>query len=238
MNNKKLKVASYNIGSVLSEIRRDHVLRHLQDSTEIVDIDVLCLQEVFLTWGEKKLAEEKWIVRAFPYSVYGENAQFKDGCMGNVTLSKYPIKEWENFDLSVKGRESRGCLSTFIDLPEQITLEVLNVHLGLRHRERQQQFKFLLDYAGKAAAHLPIILAGDFNDWKSALHTLVMKNGIMRDASEDHLGKLTKTFPSILPLFPLDRLYYRNLHLHQFCRYYKGWRGVSDHLPVVAMFSY
>ena len=40
----------------------------------------------------------------------GENRKHRGFGYGNVVLSRFPIRMMRNYDLSVRGREERGCL--------------------------------------------------------------------------------------------------------------------------------
>jgi len=52
-------------------------------------------------------------------------------------------------------------------------------------------------------------------------------------------GKHAVTFPSRLPFFALDRIYYRNLKCMKVDVLRKGlWNQLSDHLPTVAEFEF
>lgn len=233
----ELKIVSFNIGSVMNELRRARIFDYLGHCQDLKAVDVLCLQEVYMTWQEKESLQDSLKMEGFPYFAFGENAQFKRGCMGNVTLSRHPIEESESFDLSQKGRESRGCVETSIRLADSRLFRILNVHLGLRAWERKKQFQFLSHYIGEFPDKSRMILAGDFNDWKGVLHSIAIEGGVIFDAGETYCKKLVKTFPSLCPCLPLDRIYFKNLKLKEFTRLTRGWRAISDHLPITATFS-
>ena len=76
----------------------------------------------------------------------------------------------------------------------------------------------------------PVILAGDFNDVYGNLGRRHLEPSGFRPA----VGKI-KTFPAILPLRPLDRIYYRGrLKLvRSFASHTKVARQASDHLPLI-----
>ena len=57
---------------------------------------------------------------------------------GNCILSRHPITATRSYDLSVAGREKRGCLRADVDLGGS-SLHVFNCHLGLDRRERRRQ---------------------------------------------------------------------------------------------------
>ena len=60
------------------------------------------------------IAEEVW-----PHSVYGRNAVYEAGHHGNAILSRFPILQSFNTDVSAHRFESRGLLHCEIELPGQ-----------------------------------------------------------------------------------------------------------------------
>ena len=84
-----------------------------------------------------------------------------------------------------------------------------------------------------------MIVAGDFNDWRhSASRTLAARLGLA-EVSVLFSGKPARTFPSILPMLRLDRIYVRGFAVVG-ARAHRGrpWRLLSDHLAVSAELSY
>ena len=75
----------------------------------------------------------------------------------------------------------------------------------------------------------PVIVAGDFNDWR------LKANVRLSDYLVEAVGKPTSSFPAHLPMLRLDRIYLRNA---QACpaRVLSGypWSHLSDHAPLVA----
>ena len=59
----------------------------------------------------------------------------------------------------------------------------------------------------------PLILAGDFNDWRQK-SALSLGNALnLKEVFVDSNGKRPKTFPARLPVLSLDRVYTRNLEV-------------------------
>jgi endonuclease/exonuclease/phosphatase family metal-dependent hydrolase len=81
----------------------------------------------------------------------------------------------------------------------------------------------------------PLILAGDFNDWTNALSYFFAQEMLLNDVMIKARGRPQASYPSFLPLISIDRIYYRNL-IYRAARIMKvvGWKGASDHLPIVA----
>ncbi len=232
----KLRVVTYNIRSLASERRQEKVFRKIRARLAGSPPDVLCLQEVFVEHGAAEF-DHAILKDIFPYVAFGQNASFGSGHLGNAVLSRSPIESWENYDLSIKGREPRGCLKTTIELPEGKNLYLLVVHLGLRYGERQKQFQFLSNYLNKISMRVPLLVAGDFNDWHYGLHSLLYKKVRLFDVHEAHSGRLARTFPAWFPVLPLDRIYFSDVSLLESKVLHDGWRMVSDHLPLMAAFE-
>ena len=52
----------------------------------------------------------------YPYYVTGLNVKLNKGMYGNTTLSKFPITQSRNIDLTVGKRKARGCQYSSIQL--------------------------------------------------------------------------------------------------------------------------
>ena len=112
---------------------------------------------------------------------------------------------------------------------------LFNLHLGLAGFERTMQLRKVLSSEVLRHTHesTATIIGGDFNDvWGGLGKGILEPQGFI-----PALG-MTKTFPAILPLRPLDRVYYRGgLKLSQsFASHAKLSRHASDHLPVILDF--
>jgi endonuclease/exonuclease/phosphatase family metal-dependent hydrolase len=171
---------------------------------------------------------------------YGRNAVYPHGHHGNAVLSRFPMLTQENLDISAHLFESRGLLHCEVNLGENLpTLHCINVHLGLFERGRQWQIRALVErIRAEVPDDAPLVIAGDFNDWRSkggrtltdALHCV--------EVFERVTGRPARTFPSMLPMFRLDRIYARGLrvvdaHVHYATR---GAR-MSDHAALAATFE-
>ena len=249
---KTLKVATYNIHKGLSHFNRRVVLHELRARLRELDADIVFLQEV---QGEHSLhgkhyhnypagsqhefiAEEVW-----PHSAYGKNSVYEAGHHGNAILSRFPILQSLNTDVSAHRFESRGLLHCEIELPnllqsvvEQQRVHCLCVHFGLFATGRRAQIKALIEYVrDEIPADAPLIIAGDFNDWRNQLgKTLSGELGI-DDAFHLHRGNPARSFPSGLPMLRLDRIYVRGFDvLHSSVHDGAVWRRLSDHVALSA----
>lgn len=240
-----LKVLTYNIHRAIGVDRRfrpERIVRVLQH----YQADVVLLQEVdegAPRSRELNLAQELARVAGYPHFALGHNVSLRKGRYGNATLSRFPIVRERNIDLSVaQSWIRRGCQHTSVQVDGR-TLEVFNLHLGLSARERQHQIELLSrsHEFGDVAAGTPMLVGGDFNDWRSLLRPTFTNGFGFRCATDSKAGRrgAIATYPSFSPQGGLDRIYFRGplrLLAARRCRLQVS-RVASDHLPVIADFE-
>jgi Metal-dependent hydrolase len=235
-----LRVVTYNVHRCRGLDRKLHPGRILDVLLEI-DADLVALQEVLNLEGDAKEMNQALYLAdqlGFHY-VIGGNIVLQRGCYGNVILSRFPIVDSCNHDISVSGREPRGCLRADLEIGEH-RLHVFNIHLGTSMRERRLQAQKLM---GNEVLRKPDlsghrIVLGDFNDWtRIGLITRMLSQEMKAVDLRKHL-KWVCTYPSVLPIFHLDHIYHDSgLHLERF-RLHRTRTALvaSDHLPLVADF--
>ena len=80
----------------------------------------------------------------------------------------------------------------------------------------------------------PLIVAGDFNDWRGRADAVLRSCGLGEVFREAH-GEHARSFPARWPLLRLDRIYVRQvaaarpLPLPR-----RPWATLSDHAPLAA----
>jgi len=247
-NNQLLRVCSYNIHKGFCAVNIRPILSDLRHAIRTVDADLVFLQEVVgerLNPGRHSvgiqssgfhypqfeyLADGVW-----PHHAYGRNAIYQKGHHGNAILSKNPFLDWDNIDVSQWWFSQRGIL-----LGRLVTgVYVVCVHFGLFSRERNKQLlKLLALLHSKVPEDQPLIIAGDFNDWTGSLHRKLTSDLGFNEAYSDIHGRPAKTFPSRLPVFQMDRIYYRNIQLLD-AEVLSGspWQRLSDHRAIYASFN-
>jgi endonuclease/exonuclease/phosphatase family metal-dependent hydrolase len=148
-----------------------------------------------------------------------------DGDYGQMLISRWPLSDTVVHDLSYPEREPRRAIATRIATPHG-PLRVVATHLGLSIHERRQQADKLIGIAGDEK--IATIVMGDFNDWFWV--------GSVRKALSRELPGRTRfrTFPSLLPMLRLDRIYCRPSGAFVDCYTDPAARHISDHLPVIA----
>jgi endonuclease/exonuclease/phosphatase family metal-dependent hydrolase len=164
-------------------------------------------------------------------AAFGPNLVVAGRPYGNAIVSRWPIARAQNYDLSVRGREPRGCLRADLELPGGASLHVFNLHLGLSGGERRRQAAQLLsaDLLRDAALTAPLVVCGDFNVW---LPGRVPR--LLRRELDDAARAAGPTWPSALPLFRLDRAYVDGGVRVRSCGVCRDplARTASDHLPL------
>ncbi|WP_425477115.1 endonuclease/exonuclease/phosphatase family protein [Luteimonas cucumeris] len=240
-----MNVLTVNVHMGFNLLNRRFILPELREAIREVSADMVFLQEVLgaharyakrhMNWPQgpqyEFLADTLWTQFA-----YGQNAAYPDGHHGNALLSKFPILSQQNRDVSVHGHEQRGLLHCTVQLPGTThPLHTICVHLGLREGHRQRQLGLLCEVIdNEIPGDAPLIVAGDFNDWRTRGHVLMTQCG-MHEAFEQAHGRLARTFPARWPLLPVDRIYLRNARAHApRVLSTHPWSHLSDHVPLFA----
>ncbi len=251
-----ITLATYNIHKGLSALNRKLVIHEVRENLHALDADIVFLQEVQGAHAKNEAKFDDWPDAAqhdhiaegrYHDIVYGVNAEHDQGHHGNAILSAYPVLDWSNQDVSHHRFESRGHLMARIDVPGwDVPLTVVCVHLGLWQKSRTAQIEQLIEMLREAAPnHEPLVVAGDFNDWRSRRGGIskALKEGLgLCEVFEETHGKPARTFPAIFPMLTLDRIYMRGLKIDEVFRLHGDvegvkWRGLSDHVGLAVKLS-
>lgn len=238
-----MRVLSYNIHKGFSFGNTRYLLEEIRHSIRLVNADLVFLQEVVgenrnhhrrvKNWAAQQLeylADEIW-----PHYAYGKNALYSHGHHGNAILSQQPFESFHNVDVSLLPTSQRGILMGKIATGVHVTC----LHFGLFEFERRQQTQKLCEKVGQyVPAHEPLIIAGDFNDWRSQSHHTLLSHMQLQEVFCEKFGRLARSFPARLPLFATDRIYFRNLELID-ADILSGhpWNKLSDHCALYAEFK-
>lgn len=242
----QLRVLTVNTHKGFTVMNRRFVLPELRDAVRAVNADVVFLQEVqgtherhsqrITAWPAAPhyefLADEIW-----PQFAYGRNAVYPSGHHGNAVLSKFPIVAYENHDVSVGRQEARGLLHCTLNVPGEATpVHAICVHLGLVEVHRRRQLELLCEIvARQVPADAPLLVAGDFNDWRDRAHRVLKRCVGLDEVFVRAQGRAARTFPARLPLLRLDRIYVRNARAHRPVALPRHpWSRLSDHAPLAA----
>ncbi|MDO8351177.1 MAG: endonuclease/exonuclease/phosphatase family protein [Gallionella sp.] len=240
-----LNVATYNIHKGFSHFNRRVVVHELRERLRELNADIVFLQEVqgehahhgqrFNNYPDgaqhEFLADQLW-----PHSAYGKNSVYEAGHHGNAILSRFPIVQSLNTDVSAHRFESRGLLHCEIESAGGQQVHCLCAHFGLFAKGRRVQTGALIEYVQNSIPpDVPLIIAGDFNDWRNQMsHPLASELG-MHDVFHLHGGKVARSFPARLPMFRLDRIYVRGFTVqHSEVHVGGAWQRLSDHAALSA----
>lgn len=233
------RIATYNIHKCKGLDLRTSPER-IADVLREIDADIIALQEVVsIENSSAQQNQARFIAESLDFNYrIGENRRHAGGAYGNVVLSRFPVVEDGNFDISIVGREPRGCQHVDVEIHKRRLLHVYNVHLGTSFFERRRQIVRLLDAEILNRRHVaPRILLGDFNEWTHGLASKLLKTHFRSTDLREHLaGK--RTYPGFLPFLHLDHIYYDH-HLkieNAFAHRSRLALVASDHLPLVADF--
>ena len=244
-----LRVATYNIHKGVRGLgpRKRLEIHNLGTAVEAFDADLVFLQEVRLFhtrearrfhrtsfgWPEQGQAD---FLAPEGYGVaYRTNATTRHGEHGNALLSRLPIGDVGHHDVSDHRFEQRGLLHVPVQW-KGTTVHAVVVHFGLVHRSRVRQVERLARYIEAEVPHgEALVVAGDFNDWGERLDAPMRAVGLTRAAAPGSRPVDCATFPSLAPVFGLDRIYLRGLKCST-TAVPRGmaWARMSDHLPLVA----
>ncbi len=167
-----IRVVSYNIHKGRSASGKRESLADLRLGLYGLSPDLLFLQEV---QGRNQLqssldAQHESLAAALRMNTaYGCNVVRPYTDHGNALLSRFPILQYENQDISDHRMEQRGLLHAVIDIDGR-PVHCIVVHLGLFNSGRVRQVQALLDRIKRIVpADEPLLIAGDFNDWNNRL---------------------------------------------------------------------
>jgi endonuclease/exonuclease/phosphatase family metal-dependent hydrolase len=237
---ERIRIVTYNVHKCRGLDQRTSPARIVAVLREL-EADIIALQEVLsLSRASREENQARFIAEELGFNYcFGVNRRLKGGVYGNVVLSRLPIRVARNYDISVRGRERRGCLRADVVLGATHLLHVFNVHLGTAFIERRHQARKLISHAilnNKELAGWRLML-GDFNEWTRGLSSRLLSQHLASIDIRTHLRR-SRTYPGVLPLLHLDHIYHdpalelEGLILHRS----RTALIASDHLPLAADF--
>jgi endonuclease/exonuclease/phosphatase family metal-dependent hydrolase len=150
-------------------------------------------------------------------------------------LSRFPIREHVQHDLSWKTCEPRCSQRVAIDVGGTAPLQIFNVHLGTALLERRYQATRLAAWVHDRRVLSPKLVLGDFNEWSRGIAEDILARKLNSIDLYPHL-KRRRTYPGIFPVLHLDHIYFegtievRRIELPRT----RLAMVASDHLPLVA----
>ena len=228
---QRISIGSYNLHSGVGMDGRRSWSRVAQVLREL-NCDLYALQEVDNQPGdlEESMMLERLARELDMQAVPGLRIVRRTGEYGNAILTRFPVISVRRHDLSHSWFEPRGALDVQLDVRGQ-PLRFIATHLGLRRAERRVQWRSLMAALAESPQHIPVVLAGDMNEWFRHSATL-------RDAHR-MFGEppAPAAFPSFAPILSLTRIWVRprpallSIQTHRS----ELARRASDHLPVKAV---
>ncbi|KGQ02407.1 Uncharacterized protein ybhP [Beauveria bassiana D1-5] len=199
-----IRVVSYNIHKGRSALGRRDSLNELRLGLYGLRPDLVFLQEVQGRNEQKSLldAQHESLAAALKLDVaYGRNAIRHETDHGNALLSRFPILDHENQDISDHRLEQRGLLHATIELDGR-SVHCFVVHLGLFAGSRSRQILALTERIRRMVPDgEPILIAGDFNDWGDRLAPLFVQQlglyEVFSHAPRSHGGELPRLRDSV-----------------------------------------
>lgn len=236
-----LRILTYNIHKGIGGVDRRYNLERTCETIADCAPDVAFLQEVDDGVPRSRMHRQVDLLAqqlGFEHAAYQPNVKLRRGQYGNAILSRFPLSDVADVELTVPLKKRRRALIACCTASHgrmHRRLWVVNMHLGLAGYERQMQIRRLLKNSPFAEPDgLPLIAGGDMNDVWNTLGRRLLEPAGFRPA-----GRRVKTFPALLPVRSLDYLYYRGpvaMH-HCYAPRKEIARQASDHRPLVADFE-
>lgn len=240
-----MRVITINIHKGYSSFLRRSTLARIRHKLRLEHADLVFIQELqdlFPSGASRKLEPVNPSAIEFLADAYwldwhyGKNAVYPKGHHGNAILSRYPLNKGLNYDLSAYRFERRGALHSVFEKKRlnggMQSIHCFSIHLTLFEHGRKRQITQLIDEISYLAHSAPVIIAGDFNDWRNSLGPLMASYGF-QEVFETLCGKPARTYPAFQPLLRMDRIYVRGLSARS-ARTLNHWANLSDHIGLLA----
>ncbi len=235
----KLRVLTYNVHKCIGGVDRKYQPRRIADTIAHYDPDILLLQEVddrVPRSNHDCQVDVLGEMLGYHHRAWFPNVKVRGGGeYGNALLSKYPLLEARNVDLTVPPKKRRSVLHAACRVRHEgvdRTIHIYNMHLGLAEYERRIQIRTFLDSHPFAGLHegTPVIVGGDLNDVWGRIQAMLSPSGFRGWA------RRVRTFPAWAPMRGLDGIFVRGkvslLGVHR--GEIELAKRASDHRPLYA----
>src|SRR6187401_1229655 len=218
-----LRIATYNIHKGVRGVgpRKRLEIHNLVLGIEALDVDFVFLQEVRrmnraaarhfpdTQVGWPRVPQADYLAPDGYDVAYRTNAVTREGEHGNALLSRWPLGDVGHHDVSDHRFEQRGLLHVPVQW-NGATVHAVVAHFGLVHSSRVRQVERLARFIeSEVPAGAMLVVAGDFNDWGEKLDAPMAAIGLERATPPGASRTQRLTFPSLAPVFALDRFYVR-----------------------------
>jgi endonuclease/exonuclease/phosphatase family metal-dependent hydrolase len=241
-----IRILTYNVHKCIGGLDRRYDPARVREVISHYQPDVVLLQEV--DRGVRRSNGDRQVdllgdMLELRHRTWFPNVEVRGGGhYGNAILSRFPLTETSNIDLTIPPKKKRSVIHARyrVRLTRRDssgfttrTVHIYNLHLGLAGVERKLQLRRFLESHPFVGLHeqTPIIVAGDFNDvWGTLGRKLLVPAGFRG------VEQPLRTFPAYAPVRPLDAVFVRgNVQIVQVQRSRLDMaRRASDHLPLIA----
>jgi endonuclease/exonuclease/phosphatase family metal-dependent hydrolase len=233
---EQVRVATYNIHrcrGMDGQTRPERIAEVLQTT----GADVIALQEV-IGAGHGHGGQAEAIGAALGMGWVMATTRLHRGYLfGNVILSRFPISNHAQYDLTWRQCEPRCCQRADVQIGPR-RLHLFNVHLGTALLERRYQAPRLQAYLKHQRSAGPKVVLGDFNEWLTGPTKLLGET--MESVDLRKFLKRRRTYPGMFPVLHLDHIYHAGpvevvgVELPRT----RLTLVASDHLPLVAELAF
>jgi len=240
----RIRLLTWNIHKCIGGLDRRYDPERIRETIAHYGPDVALLQEV--DNAVKRSNKDRQVdllgeLLGMRHRSYFPNVAIRTGGeYGNAILSRFPLTDTQNIDLSIKYKKKRSVLHGRYRVrlnghrgKHTRTLHIYNMHLGLSGAERKVQLRKFLESHPFNGLHerTPIVVAGDLNDVWGTLGPKLLEPAGFRG-----IGRVLRTFPAYAPVRALDSVYVRGQVkiVKVFRAKVQVARRASDHLPLIA----
>ena len=228
-----IRIVTYNVHRCRGMDRRTRVDR-IAAVLESIGGDIIALQEVIGAGiGGGGHAEALGAALGMGW-VMASARELRGHQFGNVVLSRFPITQHIEHDLSWKTCEPRCMQRVDINVNGH-RLRLYNLHLGTAILERRHQARRVASIVGDRHVSGSKLVMGDFNEWMRGL-TRTLLSEKLKSVDLGNFLKRRRTYPGFFPIMHLDHIYYAG-RLEVVGVELPRTRlslVASDHLPLVA----
>lgn len=226
-----LKILCFNIHGGY-DMNRKRDLRRVHNLMEAHDIDIGVFQEMETRTSRGGALSDIETLSGpeRPHYLPGLAMIEGEGWYGNLIVSRYPILRGLVHNLELKfSYEPRNAVDALIQTPLG-KIRIIGTHLSLTPWERWDEVKGLIRLMNEVeeTEKNPIVLLGDFNEWKPNSRLIRHMNNLMK------AQPCGPSFPSYWPILQLDRVWHDHLPYPIVTEVLmqSEVRKLSDHLPI------
>lgn len=223
-----MRVASYNIRKSVGLDRVRNPGRILDVLNEI-DADVVFLQEVDRRIGDRETTvSPEMLAEHTDYKAADVAIRDRSiGWHGNAIFVRNRFNISATWRIELPVAEPRGAVVADLDVDGQ-PVRCVATHLGLLRRHRKRQVNAIASALHQKVGDPPIVIAGDFNEWRKADSCLDLFGAKYNQVAPQ------PSFHSALPVAALDRIVVsKDIKLGQSAVHRSEKSKIaSDHLPL------